>query len=303
MLGDSAKRLSEIATDSVDLTVTSPPYDNLRSYKGFEFDFETVARELYRVTKPGGVVVWIAGDATIKGCETGTSFRQALFLRDACGFNLADTMIYQKTDIAFPRSGHRKYPGAFDFMFVLSKGPIRTFELIRDRANKSAGRVLSGTVRQTDGTMLPSHATGKNKAVARMGARSNVWGYSTGYRKSASEDYVYDHPAIFPEALARDHILSWSKPGDLVLDPFMGSGTTGKMALAHGRDFVGIEIAEAYFGIASRRLAKFAIKAEGDILGQNKRSLSQHKARVGPVKHPSDTEIVNNLRETLQCAG
>lgn len=260
MLGDSAKRLTEISANSIDLTVTSPPYDNLRSYKGFSFDFETVARELYRVTKPGGVVVWIAGDATIKGSETGTSFRQALFLRDVCGFNLADTMIYQKTDLAFPRNGHRKYPGAFEYMFVLSKGPIRTFELIRDRANKSAGRILSGTVRQTDGTMLPSHSTGKEKAVASMGARSNVWGYSTGYRKSASEDYVYDHPAIFPEALARDHILSWSQPGDLVLDPFMGSGTTGKMALAHGRDFVGIEIAEEYFAIASRRLAPPASK-------------------------------------------
>lgn len=252
MLGDSAERLKEIASDTVDLTVTSPPYDDLRTYKGFVFDFEAIARELYRVTKPGGVVVWIVGDATVKGNETGTSFRQALFFRDQCGFSLADTMIYQKTDAAFPRFGHRKYPAAFEFMFVLSKGPVGKFSIIRDRANKLAGQIMSGSVRQEDGTVKPSRATGK--AVAELGARSNVWGYSTGYRKSATENFAYDHPAIFPEALARDHILSWSDPGDLVLDPFMGSGTTGKMAIAADRRFIGIEIAPEYFALADRRL-------------------------------------------------
>lgn len=260
MLGDSAKRLADIASDSVDLTVTSPPYDDLRTYKGFVFDFETVARELYRVTKPGGVVVWIVGDATIKGSETGTSFRQALFFRDECGFNLADTMIYQKTDVAFPRHGHKKYPAAFEYMFVFSKGPVGKFEIIRDRANKLAGQIMSGSVRQENGTVKPSRATGK--PVAEVGARSNVWGYSTGYRKSATEDYVYEHPAIFPEALARDHIISWSDPGDLVLDPFMGSGTTGKMAVAHERRFIGIEIAPEYFSIAERRLVSLKAKVE-----------------------------------------
>ena len=256
MLGDSAICMSDIASDSVDLTVTSPPYDQLRSYKGFVFDFEAVAREIYRVTKPGGVLVWIVGDATIKGSETGTSFRQALFFRDVCGFSLADTMIYQKTDVSFPRYGHKKYPAAFEYMFILSKGPVRKFEIIRDRVNKLAGQIMSGTVRQEDGTVKPSRAAGK--AVASLGARSNVWGYSTGYRKSASEDFAYDHPAIFPEALARDHILTWSQPGDLVFDPFMGSGTTGKMALSLDRRFVGIEIAPEYFAIADRRIALIA---------------------------------------------
>ncbi|HCD84819.1 MAG TPA: hypothetical protein DEQ45_13490, partial [Agrobacterium sp.] len=265
MLGDAAVRLAEIASDSVDLTVTSPPYDDIRSYKGFVFDFEAVARELFRVTKPGGVVVWIVGDATIKGSETGTSFRQALFFRDKCGFNLADTMIYQKTDAAFPRYGHKKYPAAFEYMFVLSKGQVGKFEIIRDRVNKAAGRVMSGSVRQEDGSVRPMHATGK--AVAPIGARSNVWGYSTGYRKSATEEFAFEHPAIFPEALARDHILSWSEPGDLVHDPFMGSGTTGKMALAHSRRFVGIEVAPEYFLIANRRLAPFGDAARVEVGG------------------------------------
>jgi hypothetical protein len=197
--------------------------------------------------------VWVVGDATVKGGETGTSFRQALKFIDL-GFSLADTMIYHKSDVSFPRHGHRKYPAAFEYMFVLSKGPIRTFNLIRDRRNKMAGAIMTGTVRQEDGTTLPSRANGK--AVAEFGARSNVWGYSTGYGKSSSDEIAFKHPAIFPEALARDHITTWSNAGDLVLDPFMGSGTTGKMALQSGRRFVGIEISEDYLQIAHRRISE-----------------------------------------------
>lgn len=255
--GDSAHVLQSIEGDSIDLTVTSPPYDNLRTYNGYTFDFEAIARELYRVTVPGGVVVWVVGDATVKGGETGTSFKQALKFIEL-GFSLADTMIYHKSDVAFPRHGHRKYPAAFEYMFVLSKGPIRTFNLIRDRRNKLAGAIMSGTVRQEDGSTLPSRA--KGKAVAEFGARSNVWGYSTGYGKSSSDEIAFKHPAIFPEALARDHILTWSNPGDVVLDPFMGSGTTGKVARQTERRFIGIEISEEYLNIARLRTA--AIESE-----------------------------------------
>lgn len=251
ILGDSAQMLGTLDADSIDLTVTSPPYDNLRTYNGFAFDFETIARELYRVTKLGGVVVWVVGDETIDGCETGTSFRQALFFTE-CGFNLADTMIYQKTDLAFPRHGHRKYPAAFEYMFVLSKGKVKTFNMLRDRRNKRAGDVMSGTVRNADGTTKPSLANGK--VVAEFGARSNVWGYSTGKGKSSVDEIAFKHPAIFPEALARDHIASWSNPGDTVLDPFMGSGTTGKAARQMARNFVGIEISAEYMEIAQARI-------------------------------------------------
>lgn len=252
LVGDARVVLETLPAASIDLTLTSPPYDNLRKYGGFAFSFEAIALELFRVTKPGGVVVWVVGDATIRGNETGTSFRQALFFRDVCGFRLADTMIYHKTDVAFPRYGHRKYPGAHEYMFILSKGPIRTFNLIRDRRNKLAGAVMSGTVRQADGSVKMSRATGK--AVAEFGARSNVWGYSTGYGKSAAGTLAYQHPAIFPEALARDHILSWSNPGDTVLDPFFGSGTTGLVADQLGRNCIGIELNEQYAALARSRL-------------------------------------------------
>lgn len=250
--GDCLDYMRTMDEASIDLTVTSPPYDNMRTYNGYSFDFEQIAQQLYRVTKPGGVLVWVVGDETVKGSETGTSFRQALFFMDVCGFRLADTMIYHKTDLAFPRFGHRKYPAAFEYMFVFSKGPIKTFNLIKDRKNKLAGSVMSGTVRQEDGSTKPSRANGKT--VADFGARSNVWGYSTGRGKSASDAIAYDHPAIFPEALARDHILSWSEPGDIVFDPFTGSGTTAKQSVISGRSFVGCEISEDYVAIAQARV-------------------------------------------------
>jgi DNA modification methylase len=250
--GECLEMMKDIPDASVDLVVTSPPYDSLRLYKGYTFNFEGIAAQLYRIVKDGGVVVWIVADATVKGNETGTSFRQALHFRDVCGFLLTDTMIYHKTDSAFPRFGHRKYPNAFEYMFILSKGRPKTFNIIRDRANKTAGRVMSGTVRQQDGTLKVSRACGKQ--VAEVGARSNVWNYSTGFRKSAAEDIAYQHPAIFPESLAADHITTWSNPGDKVLDPMMGSGTTGKMAVLHNRSFIGIEVSTEYFSIAAERI-------------------------------------------------
>jgi len=252
MKGDCLEMMKLIPDGSVDLTVTSPPYDNLRTYNGYSFDFEGIAHELYRVTKQGGIVVWVVGDETVKGSESGTSFKQALFFKEVCGFKLADTMIYHKTDLAFPRHGHRKYPAAFEYMFILSKGNVGEFNLIKDRKNKLAGQVMSGTVRQEDGTTKPSRAAGKQ--VAEFGSRSNVWGYSTGKGKSSPDSIAFEHPAIFPEQLARDHIISWSKPGGIILDPFMGSGTTGKVALQEGRRFIGIEISQEYFTIAQKRI-------------------------------------------------
>lgn len=248
---DCLQGMKLIPDNTIPLTVTSPPYDNLRKYNGYSFEFEEIARELYRVTSDGGIVVWVVGDETIKGDETGTSFKQALYFKQI-GFKLADTMIYNKTDMAFPRYGHKKYPAAFEYMFILSKGKINTFNLIKDRPNKLAGTVMSGTVRQQDGTVKPSRAKGKE--VADFGARSNVWGYTTGKGKSAKESIAFKHPAIFPEKLAEDHILSWSNEGDVVFDPFMGSGTVAKMALLNNRKYIGFEISKEYIEICEERL-------------------------------------------------
>jgi site-specific DNA-methyltransferase (adenine-specific) len=247
-LGDCLDVLATLADNSIDLTVTSPPYDNLRTYNGFTFDFEGIARELYRVTKPGGVVVWVVGDATVKGSETGTSFRQALFFRDVCGFNLHDTMIWNKGSFSAVGSLQTRYAPVFEYMFVLAKGKPRAFNPIKDRKNKHAGALHHGNVRQADGSFRPLSGAG-HKRVSEYGQRFNVWGMPAEMRRG-----MHSHPAPFPEHLARDHILSWSNEGDTVLDPFLGSGTTGKMARQHGRKFVGIEISPEYLAIATNRI-------------------------------------------------
>lgn len=235
----------EIQDASVQLTVTSPPYDNLRTYKGFSWDFEVVARELYRVTKPGGVVVWVVADATVNGSETGTSFRQALYFKE-CGFNLHDTMIWEKDGIKFPDAN--RYQQCYEFMFVLSKGkPL--FNPIQDHKNVSFGRLVHGTDRNADGTTRPMSGVGKQ--IKEYGTRWNVWRL-----KPERGPIRKEHPAVFPEALAQDHILSWSNPGDTVLDPFSGSGTTGKAALLNSRSFIGIDISPAYVDLAAGRIRK-----------------------------------------------
>lgn len=249
-LGDCRESLRGMPDGCIDLTVTSPPYDGLRTYNGYSFDFEGIASELYRVTKPGGVLVWVVGDATVKGSETGTSFRQALHFKDVCGFNLHDTMIYAKDNVfAYdPRNG--RYKHAFEFMFVLTKGRPATFNPILDKPTKKTGSSGVTGSRNKKGVLRAA----KDVEFKEMQARFNIWSYGVGFNQTTKDKEAFKHPAIFPEALARDHILSWSNPGDLVLDPFLGSGTTGKMALANGRRFIGCEISAEYLEIARRRI-------------------------------------------------
>jgi DNA modification methylase len=249
--GDCLEVLKGFPDESVDLTVTSPPYDNLRDYKGFVFDCVGIIKELYRVTKQGGVVVWIVGDAVIDGRgESGTSFRQALAFQES-GFNIHDTMIYEKT-AAYPASDKsNRYSQTFEYMFVFSKGQPKSVNLIRDRQNKWGGMTSFGTQseRLADGTLKK-----RNKIfVAEIGIRFNIWNYATGKGQSTLDEIAFDHPAIFPEKLAADHIKSWSNKGDLVLDPMCGSGTTCKMAQRLGRDFIGIDVCEDYCNIARER--------------------------------------------------
>lgn len=247
--GDNATVLRGLPEACVDLTVTSPPYDNLRTYNGYTWDFEALARELYRVTKPGGVVVWVVGDATVDGSETLTSFKQALFFRE-CGFNV-ETMIYQK-DGTGATGGNKFYLQVTEYMFVLSRGIIKTSNLLRDRKNVKK----PGTVNWIQGKRLKDGTPkGKRKwDMVEYGIRFNIWKYSVGKGSAYSDDYVREHPAVFPEVLARDHILSWSNPGNLVLDPFVGSGTTAKMAKETGRHWLGIDISEEYCRLAERRV-------------------------------------------------
>ena len=247
--GDCLEVMKSLPGQSIDLTVTSPPYDNLRSYNGYSFDFESIAKELYRVTKDGGVVIWVVGDATINGSETGTSFKQALYFKEI-GFNLHDTMIYQKNNFANPSSN--RYHQIFEFMFVLSKGKPKSFNPIKDRKNVCAGESNWGAnkARQKDGSFKER----PKKIVSEYGMRYNIWEFMTSKGFATKDNFAYFHPAIFPEKIAYDHIVSWSNEGDTVLDCFLGSGTTGKVAKQLNRQFIGIEINPEYLEIAKKRI-------------------------------------------------
>lgn len=247
--GDCLQRMRDIPDGSVDLVVTSPPYDNLRTYNGsLEWSFEIfqgIAQQLYRVLTQGGVIVWVVADATVKGSETGSSFRQALYFKEL-GLNLHDTMIWQKQTFTDTGSLRVRYGGVFEYMFILAKGRPAAFNPIKDRQNKTAGSKIHGTVRLPDGSTKPMSNIGKT--LSEKGQRFNIWQINTEVSNARC------HPAQFPEQLAHDHILSWSNEGDTILDPFMGSGTTGVACVNTGRSFIGIEKDETYFRISVERI-------------------------------------------------
>lgn len=244
--GDCLELMKEIPDGRVDLTVTSPPYDNLRTYNGnasqWDYEkFQSIAKELYRVTVEGGVIVWIVADATIRGSETGSSFKQALWFKE-CGFNLHDTMIRVK-DGGGAVGSNLCYTQNFEYMFVFSKGHPKTINLIRDKPNQSYGVDKSGVGRRKkDGEKKIE----RRKPSSEFSRRNNWW--------YIPPEKGGDHPATFPLRLAHDHIISWSNPGDTVLDCFMGSGTTGVACLTTGRDFIGMELDGEYFQFAKERL-------------------------------------------------
>ena len=252
---DCVEGMKLLDDNSIDLTVTSPPYDNLRTYNGYieqwSFEkFQATAKELYRVTKQGGVVVWIVNDATINGDETGTSFKQALYFKEI-GFNLHDTMIYQKNN-PMPLQ-HNRYQPCFEYMFVLSKGKPNTFNPIMEDTVNPNGK-LTITQREKDGSK--NHGTGYGDKRNSKRYKHNIWKYNVGKKQTTSDDIAFQHPAIFPDKLAEDHIVSWSNEGDIVFDPFLGSGTTAKMALLNNRHFIGFEISKEYYNIANERISK-----------------------------------------------
>ena len=256
--GDCRIILQKLKNESIDLTVTSPPYDYLRTYNEkikksidneFSFPFDDIVNELFRVTKKGGIVVWVVGDQVINGGESCSSFRQALSFVDK-GFILYDTMIYHKNGSPFPEK--KRYSQVFEYMFVFSKGKPKTVNILKDKKNKWAGHSNFGkrVMRNKEGELkeMPKFE------IAEYGARYNVWNYSTGKNYSTKDTYAFEHPAIFPEELAEDHILSWSNPGDIVLDPMCGSGTVLKMAKLNNRDYVGIDLDETYIKLSEKRM-------------------------------------------------
>lgn len=241
---DCVEFMREMPEDFVNLTVTSPPYDNLRNYDGYEFDFESIADGLYRVTAPGGIVVWVVGDK-INGGRTLTSFQQALYFK-SIGFVMHDVMIYQKKNTPFMRKN--AYTNCYEFMFVLSKGRPQTFNPLMQKTARNGFEMLVFNKR--------ADADNKKqlKELKKEKTRANIWSYAVGLHGTTSDKIAFDHPAVFPEKLAEEHILSWSNKGDLVFDPMCGSGTTCKMAKLHGRRYIGVDISPKYVEIAKERV-------------------------------------------------
>lgn len=250
--GDCLDVLQELERESIDMILTSPPYDNLRNYKGYVFPFEDIARELYRVLKHGRVLVWVVGDATIDGSETGTSFRQALYFMEV-GLSLHDTMIFRKRN-PIPQIYRRRYSNEFEYMFVFSKGPVEVHNpILVDCLH--AGLELNGTTYKNYSKHEQKRAK-LAKPVKSQKIKGNIWEYVVG--KNIEDQEAKKHPAPFPCALARDHIKSWSNRGDIILDPLCGSGTTCKAAVHLSRNYIGIDISQEYCELARQRIALVA---------------------------------------------
>ena len=243
--GDAMNHLLDMDGESIDMVLTSPPYDNIRNYNGFSWNFHGIVHELFKVLKPGGVVIWNVADQTIKGGESGTSFRQALHFMES-GFTLHDTMIYEKNN-PMPSGGDR-YHQAWEYIFCFSKGKPKTFNPITVKA-KYGGGESNMKNRGTNGNLNYSKSPRKEFTKVR-----NVFAYSIGGGISTRDKIAHGHPAIMPEKLANDQIITWSNEGDLVYDPFTGAGTTAKMALTNGRHFLGSEISKEYCDLTEERL-------------------------------------------------
>ena len=252
IVGNCVDIMRSWPADIIQLTVTSPPYDKLRDYKGYEFPFEDIADELFRVTAPGGVVVWVVGDR-INGGRSLTSFRQAIYFQEI-GFAAHDVMIYQKKNTPFMRSN--AYTNAYEMMFVMSKGKPATFNPLKVPTQRHGMELLTHN-------KLPDGINKKKLGeLKKEKTRTNIWSYAVGLGGTTRDKIAFQHPAVFPEKLAEDHIKSWSNPGDIVLDPMCGSGTTGKMALMNDRDFIGIDISPEYIEIARQRFADVGLPVE-----------------------------------------
>lgn len=255
---DCVKFMKKLPENCIDLTVTSPPYDDLRDYENkLVWDYNTfrkVARELYRVTKKGGLVVWVIGDKTINGNKSLTSFKQALYFQEV-GFNIYDVIIYEKAGSGPPHPN--RYFNSFEYMFVISKGKPKTVNLLRDKKNSCAGMSTYGDItrREKDGSL-----TNKGKKIINeYGVRTNIWRYNNGKGFSSKDKIAYEHPATFPEKLVEDHIKSWSNPGDIVFDPFGGSGTTAKVSIELDRKWIYVEKVAKYCNVAKKRLENVGV--------------------------------------------
>ncbi len=244
--------MNRMPDDFIDMTITSPPYDDLRDYNGYHFPVEDIAKSLFQKTKPGGVVIWVVGDRTLNGNETLTSFRHALTFQDV-GFRVHDTMIYVKNN-PIPSDCGKRYRQAFEYMFCFSKGKPKTFNPITEPTKSAGQKITAFRITGKGRGNVPNEDIGREIKGERK--VTNIFGYNVG-TSSSKDKIAFQHPAIFPERLVSDQIVTWTDEGDVVYDCFMGSGTTAKVAQLLHRKWLGSEISEEYVKIAKERLVPY----------------------------------------------
>jgi site-specific DNA-methyltransferase (adenine-specific) len=304
---DCLKGLKTLSDNSVDMILTSPPYDDIRYYGSNKKEindfwnyevFKNIAEELTRVLKEGGIIVWVVGDSTIQNSESGTSFKQALYFKEDCKLNIHDTMIYEKNSFSFPAKG--KYNQIFEYMFIFSKGKPKTFNPIKDRANKwfNTPKWGKATKRGKEDKLVDNNI---DNIITKTpyGTRNNIWKYSTGGNASSKDKIAFQHPAIFPERLAIEHILSWSNENDIILDPFSGSGTTLKCAKILNRNYIGFELNSEYFNIINERIKNIDIDKENEIIKKEYNKSSKDLLKT-LEKEQKDLQIrIDKIKKSL----
>ena len=255
---DCLETMGRMEDGLCDLILTSPPYDNLRRYGqertnhkrlkgGMSFDFESIAKEMTRVLKPGGVIMWNVQDQTINMSRTGSSMRQALYFMDECGLNFWDHLIWYKTGTPFP-SPHR-YRSVWENMFIFSKGKPNTFNPILKR-NKTAGQVRnSRKFRDHKGDFVEGF---QGTPIREFGNEDNVWYIANGANKSYKNKLSVNHPAVMTDEIARRHILTWTNENDIIYDPFLGASTTTRVARDNNRQWIGSEIHTPYYELSKQ---------------------------------------------------
>lgn len=241
--------------EQLDMTITSPPYDDLREYQGYHFPVEEIAASLFHKTKTGGVVIWVVADRTVNGSETLTSFQHAFTFREA-GFLVHDTMLYVKNN-PIPSDCGKRYRQAFEYMFCFSKGQPKTFNPITEPTKSAGTKIKAFRITENGRGNVPLEDIGRKIKTERK--VNNIFCYNVG-TSSSGDKIAFSHPAIFPEKLVEDQILTWTNKDDVVYDCFMGSGTTAKVAHLLGRQWLGSEVSEEYIKIAEARLAQYVKK-------------------------------------------
>lgn len=248
--------LKRMEDNTIDLTLTSPPFGHQRSYEGFSWDPDVLASLLYEKTAEGGVCVWVIGNPTVKGSETGEAFEQALIFQDA-GWRINDTIIFAKNN-PLPGDCGPRYRQTFDFMFIFSKGRPKTFNPIME-PTKNAGKTYKSLRVTEDGRGATEEGLRITKTERKKG---NIFYYNVG-SASSKDKIAFEHPAIFPEKLAEDMISSWTNEGDLVFDPFSGASTSGIASYQLKRNFILSEISPKYCELSQRRFnTRFGFKLD-----------------------------------------